>query len=259
MADTLSPQTKTQSSPSRDTVHDVDFIAEHDWKHVLNRFTEDMDPFDIDINLLAERLQRYVEKRKQYALQVPGRVILLAAIVLNMKTVRTFEDDASQDAADGSDVEWQEDEFFQEVDDVDTVGPHVETPPRAVPIPVKRVAERPVSRTELVDALEKAVEIKGKRSERQEERSEIDYGLEVREKDIQDRLTSLFSTLKGMLGKASDKVRFSQLVDDQEREEKLHRFIEVLHLESEEKIRCNQPEFFADIEILLQEGDGNAA
>ncbi len=237
-----------QVSPSFDP-HDVDLIAREPWEAVLEKFTEDMDPFAIDLVKLADRFKKYVEKRQEYDLEVPGKIILLAAMLLKMKADIVLSGKEQEDR--GQELYEEEDAFLFEDDVFEPYEEALKVPEKVV-FPAKRRAKRKVTLDELKGALGKALTIKKRRRTRQKTRSQ-DYGLQVQEKDIKDRLDNLFGRLKGLLGDAAEKIRFNQLLSSPEKAEKINRFIEVLHLESEEKVRCVQEEFLGDIEIIVQE------
>lgn len=241
--------------------HDVDAIAGQDWETVLQRFTEDMDPWAIDIVTLAERYKSYIDQMERFDLDVPGRIVLICAVLLRMKTdvVRDlYGEDAEQEAEEEmAEMFGEMEEEWEEVEDEAQL-----RIPEAVPTPpVKRRSVRKVTLDELKGALEKALDVQERREERQEERRDEDYGVEVEEEDITDRLNSLYSRLKSFLGKGKDAVTFSDIVEDEAREETLNKFVHIMHLETDERVRCMQEEWLGDIEIevLDEENDEKAA
>lgn len=242
--------------------HDMDAIAEQDWETVLQRFTEDMDPWAIDIVTLADRYKSYIERMERFDLDVPGRIIVICSVLLRMKT-EVVRDLYGEDAEQQAEEEMAE--MFGEVDE-EWDEPEDEAQlriPEAVPTPpVKRRSVRKVTLDELKGALEKALEVKERREQRQEERREQEaYGVEVEEEDISDRLNSLYSRLKSFLGKGRNAVAFSDIVDDAERQEALNKFVHIMHLETDERVRCMQEEWLGEIEIevLEDENDEKAA
>lgn len=242
--------------------HDVDAIAGQDWETVLQRFTEDMDPWAIDIVTLAERYKSYIDRMERFELTVPGRVILICAVLLRMKTeiVRDlYGEDAEQEAEEEMAAMFGEldDEEWEEVEDEAQL-----RIPEAVPTPpVKRRSVRKVTLDELKGALEKALHVQERREERQEERRDEDYGVEVEEDDITDRLNSLYNRLKAVLGAGREAVTFSDIVEDEARTETLDRFVHIMHLETDQRVRCMQEEWLGEIEIevLEEENDEKAA
>lgn len=106
-----------------------------------------------------------------------------------------------------------------------------------------------MSLNELKDALDDAMEVKERREERQEMREEIDHQLEVDEKSLDEKINSLFSRLTNLIGSSSDKVKFNQLVENKETEEQLEKFLHVLHLEDDQKVKCVQEDFLDDLHV----------
>ncbi len=234
--------------------HSVEALSSGDWERTLERFTEDMDPWNIDIVVLADRYKSYIERMERFDLEVPGRVVLAAAILLRMKAeaLRASEEDEPDE------VEEEFMEFDEEMYD-DPADENQLRIPEAVPTPpVKKKGKRKVTLDELTDALSKAMDIKEKRGQRQEVRKEAeDYGIEVEEEDITDRLESMFSTLKGFVSNGTDAVTFSTLVEREDRQERIEQFVNLMHLETEERVRCYQEEWLGEIEIeVLEDADG---
>jgi chromatin segregation and condensation protein Rec8/ScpA/Scc1 (kleisin family) len=54
-----------------------------------------------------------------------------------------------------------------------------------------------------------------------------------------------------LLSSGRKKASFKEILSEDTKEEKITKFIHLLHLESENKIRCTQREFLGDIEIEL--------
>lgn len=259
---------KEKVSLSQDPNIDTDDIAairEADWETVLERFTEDMDPWAIDIVKLADRYKSYINKLERFDLEVPGRIIVVGAVLLRMKTEilrDAYEDGNPEDVEREESLEELEHEMeeIMEEEQFDAVDDEQLRIPEAVPKPpVKKKAKRKVTLDELKDALEKAVEIGDKREERQEERKKAeDYGIEVEEDDITNKLNQLYSGLRDHIGgNDDDAVTFSELVEEQKKEEKLNKFVHIMHLETDQKIQCIQNEWLGDIQIEMLEQENN--
>lgn len=251
-----------RQEPDIDT-DDIAAIREADWEHVLERFTEDMDPWAIDIVKLADRYKSYIERLERFDLEVPGRIIVVGAVLLRMKAelLRDIYEDGGVDQATEEELERELDAMFDfDEDDLEPVDADQLRIPEAVPKPpVKKKGKRKVTLDELKDALEKAVEIGQKREKRQTERKEAkDYGIEVEEDDITNRLETLYNNLRDRIGGREDAVTFSDLVKDQEKQEKLDKFVHIMHLETDRRIDCMQEEWLGDIKIeILDQQENN--
>jgi len=68
--------------------------------------------------------------------------------------------------------------------------------------------------------------------------------------DFTDRLSRLFGRIKDLLS-GRRVLSFFRLLDRGDKDERVERFFEILHLASEGEIVCSQDEFLGDIEIRL--------
>ncbi len=219
----------------------VEELEGRNWESVIDRFTQDMDPWSVDILTLAERYKNYLERMEDLDLEIPARLIVVCAALLKLKVelMQEARDEPRQEHDDMVMEEaWEEESTWQD---------EIEVPDRTLEPPVKNNPRRRVSLDELKDALEKAVNIQEQRRERQLEREDEEF-LEIEEKDITDKLEMLMDRLTGMFS-SSDKIPFEQILEQKNREEKIEKFTHILHLETDDKIRCKQDEFFGDIEI----------
>jgi chromatin segregation and condensation protein Rec8/ScpA/Scc1 (kleisin family) len=222
-----------------------DQLQGRDWEDTLERFTEDMDPWAIDIVELADRYKSYLDRMDRLELEIPGRMAVVCATLLRMKThvMRGLDED---------EPEPREEEFLdEEIDDGhDEWMDEIKIPEKTIEPPVKNRPQRRVSLDELKDALDRAMDIQERRQERQEVRREEEQDfLDIEAKDIQEKLDGLMDRLQTFFSGSSDGVRFEEVLERRDREERIDTFIQILHLETDDEIRCKQEEFFGDIEI----------
>lgn len=246
----MDAETVPRGEPGEFDPHSIEAFSHGDWERTLERFTEDMDPWNLDIVKLADRYKSYIDRMERFDLEVPGRVVLAAAILLRMKA-EVLRADEEEPVAEEF-VAFDE-ELYEEPEDEDQL-----RIPEAVPTPpVKKKGKRKVTLDELTDALSKAMDIKEKRSRRQEVRPEAeDYGIEVAEEDITDRLHAMYTNLKSAIN-GGGAVAFSALVDREDREETIEKFVNLMHLETEERVQCYQEEWLGEIEIEVLEDGGD--
>lgn len=233
------------TTPDPDTTLSAETLQRRDWETVLDEFVEDMDPWAIDIIELAERYKRYIKRLERYDLEIPARMLVVCSVLLRMKV--TLMQDGPQDEQPP-----EEEPIMEEVDDDPLDDIHI--PDETIEPPVQNRAERRVSLDELKDALDNALDIHEKRQTRRTERRDEpqDY-IDIDETDITHKLNSLMDRLQSFFSRSDAAVRFSNLLQDDDTEERLETFIHVLHLETEEKVRCQQEEFLGDIEIYPEE------
>ncbi|MDY6777810.1 MAG: segregation/condensation protein A [Candidatus Nanohaloarchaea archaeon] len=218
---------------------DVEELQGRNWQDVLDRFTHDMDPWSIDILTLADRFREYIETLDERNLEIPARMIFVCAALLRMKV------DLMQDAQQEED----ETRDFEEQDFEDSEGweRSLRIPEQTLEPPVQNHPKRRVGLDELKDALEQAMDIKQRRAKRQLERREDEF-IDIEEDDISDKLDQLMDRLEGFFQDQGG-VSFEDVLERRDREERIEKFIHLLHLETDEKIQCKQEEFFGDLTI----------
>lgn len=228
-----------------DNNYEIDNLAEMPWEETLEFLTSDMDPESIDICVLTERYQEYIEELEEFDLEVPAQAIRLCAALLRIKTMALTGEQIKEEPENPMDFEEGEmmEEEFVEDDEPDLeVGPDLEMPVKAKP-------RRRMSLDELTAALEDAMEVKQKREQRQELREEMEDPVGIDEKSLEEKVNSLFSKVTSLIGGSSEKVSFDKLVNNSDGEEKIEKFLHVLHLENEKKVECIQEEWLGDLEV----------
>ena len=230
--------------------YEIDNLAKMQWEETLEFLTADMDPESIDICVLTERYQEYIEELEEFDLEVPAKAIRLCAALLRIKTLaltgEQIEEDEPENPMDFEENAMMEEEFVEEDEPDLEVGPDLD-------IPVKAKPKRRMSLDELTAALEDAMEVKQKREERQELREEMEDPVGIDEKSLEEKVNSLFSKVTNLVTGGSDKISFNRLVENGDNEEKIEKFLHVLHLENEQKVQCIQEEWLGDLEVKPEE------
>ncbi|MFB6292024.1 MAG: hypothetical protein ABEI58_01365 [Candidatus Nanohaloarchaea archaeon] len=229
--------------------YEIEALAEQPWEQTLDFLTADMNPQSIDIAVLADRYRTYVDELQEYDLSIPARAIRVLAALLKMKTMALNYEEETQEPENPMDFEGDLDEFEEAA--AEESGPQLKQGPD-LEMPVKPRPRRRMQLDELKDALEDAMEVKERREERQERRQELDEQFEFEEETLNDKINSLFSKVKDMVS-SSDTVEFDNLLEQKTNEEKIEKFMHVLHLENDEKVRCIQEEFLGDLHIKPEE------
>ncbi len=213
--------------------------------------SEEMDPWDIDISLLAQRFLETLRKLKEMDFRVSGKILLAAAILLRLKSNRLMNEDLNRFDQLLASREVPEEEFFDEF--YAMVAPEegaVKDEPRLVPrTPQPR--KRKVSVFDLVSALEKALEVHDRRPPKAGpgERMKIPkkgVDISVIIKDVYDRIWTYF---KGRSSK--DMLSFTELIPSDTKEDKIYTFIPLLHLTNQRTIDLHQKKHFDEIYIQL--------
>lgn len=235
--------------------YDIDELAEQPWEETLEVLTADMDPSSIDICVLTDRYREYINDLQEFDMAVPARAIRLCTALLRIKTLAlTGEQMEEEEPEDPMDFE---DEEFMEEEEVEDEGPGLEVGPD-IDMPVKPKPRRRMSLDELKDALEDALEVKERREERREMRDEMEDPVGMEEESLQDRVNSLFSRVTEMVSGGKEKITFDRLMEENDNEERIEKFLHVLHLENEQKVQCIQDEWLGELEVKPQKKPGEA-
>jgi segregation and condensation protein A len=228
----------------------VEELVGETWEGLLQRLTADMDPWDIDVAELAHRYRDYIHALQELQFEIPGRMVLTCSVLLRMKS----------DILLASERAPHRDDLVAELEE--TVNESLEewivpTDPGGISLPVIRRPSRQVTLLDLRQALQRAMNVSRRRAQRLIERVELedDYDpfepFELGGTDFGARLHALFERIRGMLS-GRRVLSFFRLLDRGDKEERIQRFFEVLHLMAEGQITCTQNEFLGDILISLE-------
>ena len=220
------------------------------WQTILYDLvkTEEMNPWDIDISLLARKYLETVKKLQDMNFAISGKVILASAILLKIKSQKLVEEDIVRFE---SIINPPEEEFIPEGLDQESMEALGEN--KIVVIPkMPQPRRRKVSLQDLISALQKALRVDQRRMIRREYALNIPIVIPPERKvninniidQIYNRITSIFKTEK--------KLTFDRFVSSNRREDKIAAFVPLLHLDHQRKIDLLQEEHFGDIEIKMR-------
>ena len=217
------------------------------WQTILYDLvrSEKMNPWDIDISLLSNKYLYMVKTLKKLDFKVSGKVILAAAILLKLKSDRLMDNDIMY-----LDYLLHPEEEYSLYEDEDGLLPTIHSIPKLIPrTPQPR--KRKVSVYDLVDALQKALEVKKRRVLRTVPPAKVDVperkiSINSVIKKIHHKIITFFSKNK------SKRLTFNQLIPSEDKRDKVMTFIPLLHLTTQRKIDLMQEQHFGEIEILLK-------
>ena len=222
------------------------------WEGVLTRLTSDMDPWNIDLSELARRYRAYLRALQENDFEVSGRMVVTCSVLLRMKSdellAMEYRTDRDGLVAELEDAIEQEEFLWEEPPN-----------PEEFSLPVLRRPRRQVTLGDLRTALTSALKVSRRRAERLLDYVEVEdfdpfESFEIGGIDFSDRLHSLLSKIKNFLS-GRRVLSFFRLLEKGDKEERVQRFFEVLHLAASGEIECSQSEFLGDIIIKLEAAD----
>jgi len=219
------------------------------WEGVLERLTSDMDPWDIDLAVLARRYRDYMQALRDLEFEVPGRMVLTCSILLRMKSdvLLAMERPTDRDGLI---------EELEEAIDAEMTAWTLPDDPDQFVLPVVRRPRRQVTILDLRDALSAAMKVSRRRAERLISQVEFEDDVdpfenyEIGGTAFTDRLRNLFERIVDLLS-GHRVLSFFKLLERGDKEERVERFFQILHLAADGQIDCSQEEFLGDILIQL--------
>ena len=229
------------------------------WKDIIFDLVrkEEMDPWNVNVGLLANRYIELLKQAKQLDFKVSGKVVLAAAFLLKIKSKRLVGEDLDEfdRLLAGNTVD--EDEFYDDLASMRDAS-QISEEERVNLIPrTPQPRKRKVSVYDLVNALEKALEVKKRRIIKSIPTLEVeapakkrDVGVVIRQ--VYDKILDFF------LANSGKKLSFSELVPSEEKDDKISTFVPLLHLSNSRKIELEQREHFGNINIFLRKNSEKA-
>ena len=198
---------------------------------------EEMNPWDINITQLSVRFASEIKKMKNVDFRMSGKFILTASILLKMKSDLLLANDKQEQLNDSVSLAW----LFKDINY--NLGP-AELIPR---IPMKK--KRRVSLEELINALNKALEVNERRFIRRKETAESRaIKLDIKKIDLKEKIAVVYSTITDFFKKLKKKeVNFKELLPSKQRFDVVWTFIPLLYLNNKGKVVLSQEKTFGDI------------
>ncbi|MEW6528353.1 MAG: segregation/condensation protein A [Candidatus Micrarchaeota archaeon] len=207
------------------------------WKEMLMEMmaSERLDPWNIDITLLADSFLRNLKKMKTLELYVPANLILAAAILLKYKSnaLKIAEELPIQD------VHAEESGTLGACEEIPKLELVSRIPPKA-PIALEDLLKE----MERIIAYDNPVEPKPKKIE------EI-ITIAIPRFDIEERMSSVFLCLK-QKADSEGWATFSGLLENRDANEIVNTLMPLLHLSQKKIIDLRQDDFFGEIFIRIK-------
>mgnify|MGYP001599061205 CR=1 FL=1 len=223
---------------------------ELNWKNIIYDLvkTEQMDPWDINISLLAQKFIRVIKEMQEHDFTIPGKILLAAAVLLKIKATHLIENDISNlDKLINQTEGIPEEELFEEMEQ------RLRNPDAIHPQLIPRNPQprnRKVSVEDLVEALQRALATKKRILAQQRP---VKFPMPQRKIDILEVIRDIYHKINYYANKDPDqKLTYTRLLPPKAgKQEKVYTFIPLLHLENQQKIEMEQQGHFEEIEINL--------
>ena len=205
--------------------------------------SEQMDPWDIDISLLSKRYLDAIRELKGHNFFISGKVLLASAILLKIKSDKLLVDYiANFDAA-----LWPQENIDLLEEEKQPAG-NVEITALLIKTPQPRKGK--VSLNDLMDALQKALNVDKRREIKRTEGSRFIREVQLPEKkmDLTSLIKDIYNKIKGFFTR-KEILTFTQLIPSERKEDKILTFIPLLHLSNQGKVDLEQKEPFGEIYI----------
>ncbi len=229
------------------------------WEGLLRDIVkqEDIDPWDIDINFLADKYRVAIKNIDNIDFRLCGKFLLAAAILLKMKSdkfdIKEFNLEPEEYFADF--VNDFDIEFFAEEMEEQELRHRFERSGVEVDLRVPRTRRRPVSIDELVGALRNAMDVKKRREERREQlKQSLKFQAKVEPVDIGNKIKNLYEKIVDFFQNLQrEEVSFSELVPSHEKMDIIWTFVPLLHLNNDGKVSIHQEVQFGEIKVKKPE------
>ncbi|MBS3052639.1 MAG: segregation/condensation protein A [Candidatus Aenigmarchaeota archaeon] len=221
-------------------------IEKQSWEDIIYHIVslEGMNPWDVDIGKLTDSFMKYIENLELIDFRIPAKVVLVAAILLKLKSDTLYSLESEK-----------ENQLEEQLKSEDFAEIKMKLAQLKLSPPVERHATRSVTLDELVNALRKAMKIKEKKEVKHKVLGKrIAKEINFEEEDIEVRINKLMSEIDDFLGKLnSDKIEFSKIVGEWERNEIVKHFMPLLYLSSRGRVTTEQEKIFKEILIKKNE------
>ncbi|MCX8194222.1 MAG: segregation/condensation protein A, partial [Candidatus Pacearchaeota archaeon] len=219
---------------SQEQLYDMLISRELSWQAIIYDLirTEQLDPWNIDIGILAEKyLERLQILQQEHVFFISSKVLLAAALLLKIKSEILHENIKAIDEIlfDEKKVKYEEIVNNSIVDFVSGYEQYELLPKTPLP------RNRKITLQELMTALERAMKTEHRRIKKEiiKNRANYDISLVLPKKkiDIREKIKELYQKIKSFFSKNKDKkLTFTELVGT-DRDERIACFLPILHLD----------------------------
>ena len=241
---------------------------ELDWKgflyDLLNR--EGLDPWDIDLGLLTRKYLEALKEVKNVDFDISGKLLTIAVFLLKTKAEVLVERDIRGIERTIQELEHSEDDFSEGLDSLEDFDTHLEDLRKKKREKYELKVRNPLARKrkvnifDLIKVLEKTFEQSNKRRKNfLLKNSQMGYDgpmYEKKSKDLKTIIEELLGVIEDEFKTKKAHINFSHLTKGVEHKMGiLEKFIPLLHLHNQSKIKLEQDNHFDEIRIHKITGD----
>ncbi len=235
----------------------LDIIVGQDdvsWKGIIFGLieTNQMDPWDINISLIAERFIQELRKLQQMDFRIGGKVVLASAILLKLKAERLYDDELGALDSLIAAVNAPDESLMDDATGIEGTRERVPYPKLTPRTPQPR--KRKVSVYDLIEALEQALETQASRPIRVAPRildviNPPDHHIDISKviQEVYHAIYDHYEVKKSLTGTLA----FTHLVKGDTKRDSVLAFIPLLHLENARKVDLDQQAHFGPITVHL--------
>ncbi|MCD6464365.1 segregation/condensation protein A [Candidatus Woesearchaeota archaeon] len=242
------PGFKTSSGDAHARI--MDLLFEQDeitWQSMIYALIkqEGMDPWDIDVSVIAKRFIELLKTMKQMDFRIPAKIVLASAILLRIQSKNLLKEDIAWLDEIITGQQWEEPEDFEQ--EQKPLIQNQDEKPVIIPR-IPRLRKRKVSVQDLIKALEKALEVEARRIARKR-KIVVQPPKPSKRLEITELIKKVYASIKKLFKKHKTGITFKQLVPSMKKEEVIYTYMPLLYLDSEQKIFLEQEKPFDEIKI----------
>jgi len=233
----------------QEQVHGLLFGDKLSWQAIIYDLinTEQLDPWDIDLSILANKYLEKVRDLEEANFFVSSKVLYAASLLLRIKS----------DILLNQDLPGLDDILFGKKEDKKYTQERIELDeeiPELIPkTPMARYKK--VTLQELMAALGKAVKTENRRIQRivigKQQEYETAIALPKGTINLKDKIKEVYGHLKEIFSGRGEKVSFSELVE-KNGNDKIETFVPLLYLDTQHKVFLEQDEHLEEIYVWLK-------
>lgn len=214
-----------------------DIIESGNWEKLLYYIVEfeNLNPYDIDLVKLCDKFLEYMNKAKELDFRIPAKVIFIATFLLKLKLDLLFPQNQETE------------EKIKEILDI----PKIDISNLELNLPIKRLPISQITLEELIYSLRKILELKDKKEKKISRLRRIKESMKeyFEEIEIDKIIEEVYQKILELV-KYKDFLLFDEILEKNDFKEIYIKFVSILHLELQKKIKTEQKDFFDKIFIF---------